>query len=78
MKNTIQYLALIIILTGIYSCGADSKKEAGGQEDTSSMIKKYRDDGTLSSVSPVDEEGFVDGVMTNFYEDELYRITNGY
>ncbi len=69
MKQTIHYLALVILLTGLYSCGADNKKEAGSQEDNSSLIKKYRDDGTLSSANPVDEEGFVSGVKTNYYED---------
>ena len=69
MKQTIQYLALVILLTGLYSCGADNKKEASGQEENSSLVKKYRDDGTLSSVNPVDEEGYVNGVKTNYYED---------
>lgn len=69
MKQTIHYLALILLLTGLYSCGADNKKEASSQDENSSLLKKYRDDGTLSSVNPVDEEGFVNGVKTNYYED---------
>ncbi len=69
MKQTIHYLALILLLTGLFSCGADNKKEAGSQEENSSLLKKYRDDGTLSSVNPVDEEGFVNWVKTNYYED---------
>jgi len=69
MKQTIHYLALILLLTGLFSCGADNKKEAGSQDENSSLLKKYRDDGTLSSVNPVDEEGFVNGVKTNYYED---------
>ena len=69
MKQTIHYLALILLLTGLFSCGADNKKEAGSQDENSSLVKKYRDDGTLSSVNPVDEEGYVNGVKTNYYED---------
>ena len=33
------------------------------------MIRKRRDDGTLSSLNPVDEDGYVHGVKVNFYED---------
>jgi antitoxin component YwqK of YwqJK toxin-antitoxin module len=33
------------------------------------MVKKRREDGTLSSINPVDEEGYVHGVKVNFYED---------
>lgn len=33
------------------------------------MVKKRREDGTLSSINPVDEEGYIHGVKVNFYED---------
>ena len=33
------------------------------------MVKRRRDDGTLSSINPVDEDRYVHGVKTNFYED---------
>lgn len=69
MKKTTHYLALILLLTGIFSCGTDSKKETSTKDEATSMVKKYRDDGTLSSANPVDEEGYVDGVKTNYYED---------
>jgi antitoxin component YwqK of YwqJK toxin-antitoxin module len=69
MKRTIQFFTLLILIAGISSCGSDNKKEEKGQEATESMVKKYNNDGTLSSVNPVDEEGYVHGVKTNFYED---------
>jgi antitoxin component YwqK of YwqJK toxin-antitoxin module len=39
--------------------------------DSPSMVKRYRDNGTLSSVNPVDEDGFIDGVKVNYYEDGI-------
>lgn len=69
MKKTIQFFTLLILVAGISSCGSDSKKEEKGQEVTESIVKKYNDDGTLSSVNPLDKEGYVHGVKTNYYED---------
>jgi antitoxin component YwqK of YwqJK toxin-antitoxin module len=69
MKKTIQFFFLLMLIAGISSCGSDNKKEQKGQEANDSIVKKYNDDGTLSSVNPVDEEGYVNGVKTNFYED---------
>ena len=69
MKNTIQLLFLLTLLVGLSSCGSDSNNKETAREERPSMIKKYRDDGTLSSANPVDEDGKVHGVRTNFYED---------
>ena len=69
MKKNIQFLALLLLMVGLISCGTDKKKERNSQEESPSMVKKYRDDGTLNSINPVDEEGYVDGVKINFYED---------
>jgi antitoxin component YwqK of YwqJK toxin-antitoxin module len=69
MKKTMHLLALLLLITGLSSCTAGNKKEAISQEETSSMVRKYNDDGTLSSINPVDEEGFLDGVKINYYED---------
>ena len=41
------------------------------EEETPKMVKKKREDGTLSSLNPVDENGYVHGVKVNFYEDGL-------
>ena len=69
MKKIVQFFTLLILVASISSCGSDNKKEEKGQAETESMVKKYNDDGILSSVNPVDEEGYVHGVKTNFYED---------
>lgn len=62
-------LSLAIMM---FSCkqGNDAKDQAT-DDDTPQMVKKRRDDGTLSSLSPVDEDGYVHGVRINFYEDGL-------
>jgi antitoxin component YwqK of YwqJK toxin-antitoxin module len=60
-------LSLSILIT---SC--NQGKESGEQqsdENTSNVVKKRREDGTLSSLNPVDEEGYIHGVKVNFYED---------
>lgn len=40
-------------------------------ENTPKVVKKKREDGTLSSLNPVDEQGYVHGVKVNFYDDGL-------
>jgi antitoxin component YwqK of YwqJK toxin-antitoxin module len=60
----------LVTLLWIGSCR--SGKESGNEGpagDEPEMVKRYRDDGTLSSVNPVDEDGYVDGVKVNYYED---------
>lgn len=63
-------LAVFILLSGTISCAPKNGNPAGGNtEEESRMVKKRRDDGTLSSINPVDDDGYVHGVKTNFYED---------
>ncbi len=69
MKKTIRFFALLLLITGISSCTTDQKKGEKSQEETPSLVRKYNDDGTASSITPVDEEGFIDGVKINYYED---------
>lgn len=69
MKKTIHLFALLSLIIGLSSCAPDRKKEVENQEEIPSMIRKYNDDGTLSSINPVDKEGYVDGVKINYYED---------
>lgn len=72
MKHTISYLFILALAISMVSCGSGSKaEEQSGGEDEPHMVKKRRDDGTLSSINPVDEEGFIHGVKVNFYEDGL-------
>jgi antitoxin component YwqK of YwqJK toxin-antitoxin module len=56
----------------MFSCkqGKDAKDQAA-DENTPQMVKKRREDGTLSSLNPVDEDGYVHGVKINFYDDGL-------
>jgi len=69
MKKTIRLLAVLLLIAGISSCGTGDNKEQNGQEENPSIVKRRRDDGTLSSVNPVDKDGYVHGVKTNYYED---------
>ncbi len=70
MKKLLPILLIFIFSAGTITCSSDQKKSnAGKEEHQSSMVKKRRDDGTLSSINPVDEDRYVHGVKTNFYED---------
>ena len=72
MKTRITCLLVIALTMGISGCNSDTgstqKQEEGDQPK---MVKKRREDGTLSSLNPVNEEGFLHGVQVNFYEDGL-------
>ena len=69
MKKTIQLLVIILLTAGLSGCGTGNKENQKSGTEGSSILTKRHDDGTLSSVSPVDEEGYVHGVKTNYYED---------
>ena len=70
MKYLIRIFMLALLITGIVGCvGGKEDSVSDKKEDTSSLIKKRREDGTLNSVNPVDEEGYVHGVKVNYYED---------
>lgn len=72
MKKTFKYLLIITLALSTLSCGSNPKTEdQAGEEQESNLVKKRREDGTLSSINPVDEEGYVHGVKVNFYEDGL-------
>lgn len=59
-----------LIAVTLAGCGTGKEEATSGQKDeTSSVVKKRRDDGTLSSVNQVDEDGYVHGVKVNYYED---------
>ena len=71
MRN-LRYILLIIISTGTIACNSEKNKPDSPEEESqSNMIRKRRDDGTLSSINPVDEDGYVHGVKVNFYEDGI-------
>lgn len=63
-------LMILALAMGMGACKADNS-QSQEEEDQPNMVKKHREDGTLSSLSPVDEEGYIHGVKVNFYEDGL-------
>jgi antitoxin component YwqK of YwqJK toxin-antitoxin module len=70
MKNRIQLLLIFCISMLIVSCNQGKEQtEQSSDENTPQVIKKRREDGTLSSLNPVDKDGYLNGVKVNFYED---------
>lgn len=70
MRKKLQLILVLSLSILITSC--NQGKETGEEqsdEATSNVVKKRREDGTLSSLNPVDEEGYIHGVKVNFYED---------
>jgi antitoxin component YwqK of YwqJK toxin-antitoxin module len=68
-----QSLLTIIFIAGAFACHTDKKQSVGqDNDDSTSYVRRYRDDGTLSSVNPVDEQGLVHGVKVNYYEDGVH------
>ena len=63
---------IIALASGTLMCSSGNKEAPQNvEEEQNKMVKKRRDDGTLSSMNPVDEEGYVHGVKVNFYEDGM-------
>jgi len=72
MKKNLQSILILALSILIVSCNPGKKEtEQAEDENTPQLVKKRREDGTLSSINPVDEEGYVHGVKVNFYEDGL-------
>jgi len=70
MRKTFIYSLIFTLAMLSVSCGSDRQtEELTGEEEKSNMVKKRRQDGTLSSINPVDEKGYIHGVKVNFYED---------
>ena len=72
MIKKLNLLLIFSISMLMLSCNQQKEStEQPGEEDAPKVVKKRRDDGSLSSLNPVDEEGYVHGVKINFYEDGL-------
>jgi len=71
MLTRITYLLVFAFIMGMWACKADTGSSNQEEVDQPKMVKKRREDGTLSSINPVDEEGYVHGMKVNFYEDGL-------
>lgn len=61
------FLSLSILIAACNQ-GKEATEEAS-EKDSPQLVKKKREDGSLSSINPVDEDGYVHGVKVNFYED---------
>jgi antitoxin component YwqK of YwqJK toxin-antitoxin module len=72
MKQMLQLILILCLTFPMNSCkqGKEATEQAD-EENSPQMVKKKREDGTLSSLNPVDEDGYVHGVKVNFYEDGL-------
>ena len=70
MKNKLRAILIIFLSALMVSCNpGKGENEQIEDENAPQMVKKRREDGTLSSMNPVDEDGYVHGVKVNFYED---------
>ncbi len=69
VQHLIYLLLTIILFSGTASCVSTSQPNENKEKTQSGKVTKQRDDGTISSVSSVDENGYVHGVRVNYYED---------
>jgi len=74
MKKSLKIVLILIMPILLSACNQgkeapEAAAEAAAEEETSKIVKKRRDDGSLSSLNPVDEQGYIHGVKVNFYED---------
>ncbi len=70
MIQYLRFLTVLLLLAGFMGCSNnDTGKKENTETESPKMVKKRRDDGTLSSINPVNEEGYVHGVKVNYYED---------
>ena len=70
MQKFLRIVWIALLSAGFTGCGS-GKNDAGSEkkEETAELVKQRRDDGTLSSVNHVDDEGYVHGVKVNYYGD---------
>ena len=72
MKKHLHLLLISCLSILIFSCNQGKEQtEQPVEGDAPHVVKKKREDGTLSSLNPVDEQGYVHGVKVNFYDDGL-------
>jgi len=72
MRKFFHLTLLVLLSLFIVSCNQETKQTVQAKTgDQARVVKKKREDGTLSSLNPLDEEGYVHGVKVNFYDDGL-------
>lgn len=70
MKQLVRILTITCLVTVISACGSGNKDiGTNNEKNKTNYVKKRRDDGTLSSINPIDENGYVHGVKVMYYED---------
>jgi antitoxin component YwqK of YwqJK toxin-antitoxin module len=70
MKGLILPIVISLIISGSTACSEPQKRaDETGTQPKQKVVKKTRDDGSLSSVSQVDEKGFIHGIRVNYYND---------
>jgi antitoxin component YwqK of YwqJK toxin-antitoxin module len=69
MKNRIQLLLIFCISMLIVSCNQGKEQTEQSSDENTPQVIKRREEGTLSSLNPVDKDGYLNGVKVNFYED---------
>jgi antitoxin component YwqK of YwqJK toxin-antitoxin module len=71
IKATLYYLLILVFISISAGCGSEKKDQqntSGNLEETE-LVRRHRDDGTLSSISQTDDEGYLHGIRVNYYED---------
>lgn len=72
MIKKLKLLLIFSLSLMLSSCNQEKQdNDQASADNESNIVKKRREDGTLSSLNPVDEEGYLHGVKVNFYEDGL-------
>ncbi|MEN8156950.1 MAG: hypothetical protein ABFS10_08370 [Bacteroidota bacterium] len=70
MRTTINLLIILSLVVSTVGCDqGNSGKTKSSSKDQPKIVKKRRDDGTLSSAGQVDAEGYLHGIKVNYYED---------
>ncbi len=67
MRKVLRLTMLALLSLFLVSCNQGTKQTVQVETgDQARVVKKKREDGTLSSLNPLDEEGYVHGVKVNF------------
>lgn len=68
MKLSTSIFLSAVVIISMNGCKS-GKTDSGSSEAKTKYVKKYRDDGTLLSVSEVNKDNYAHGVKVNYYED---------
>ena len=75
MRRILSLTVITLLSLLMIACNQESKNAKQAEQveadNQPKVVKKRNEDGTLSSLNPLDEEGYIHGVKVNFYEDGL-------